>query len=131
TPEAGQFHLGGGFTSSRVGFCRVFQHHNGQTFYVDLWAEAAPCLKDVLFLPGCTRKCGRKAGSMSDEARCVISSCSRCASPTPTIEKSLDSSRPNNSTPPPVRLANAESGSYSRRGVPPRAAFTSTQANSL
>src|SRR5712691_1690028 len=22
---------------------------------MDLWAEAAPCLKDVLFLPGCTR----------------------------------------------------------------------------
>jgi hypothetical protein len=21
---------------------------------MDLWAEAAPCLKDVLFLPGCT-----------------------------------------------------------------------------
>ena len=53
-PEAGQFHLGGGFTSSRVGFCRVFQHYNGQTFSMDLWAEAAPCLKGVLFLPSCT-----------------------------------------------------------------------------
>jgi hypothetical protein len=54
-PEACQFHLGGGLTSLRVGCCRVFHHHNGQTFSMDLWAEAAPCLKDVLFLPSCTR----------------------------------------------------------------------------
>src|SRR5215831_7899515 len=30
---------------------------------MDLWAEAAPCLKDMLFLPGCTRTPHRKVGA--------------------------------------------------------------------
>ena len=80
-------------------------------------------------LPPCSR--GLKPCSISAEARWVISSCNRWASPTPTIEKSRDSSSPESSTPPPVRLANAEKASYSRLGVPPRAVLTSTLSNSL
>ena len=32
---------------------------------MDLWAEAAPCLKDMLFLPGCTREFVVAGGLMS------------------------------------------------------------------
>src|SRR5262245_46934623 len=47
------FHWRGRFIRPRMGFCTLFQCHDGQTFSMDLWAETAPCLKGVLFLPGC------------------------------------------------------------------------------
>src|SRR5262249_46779223 len=53
-PEACQGHLGGGGTSSRVGFWRGLPPHHGSTCSMDLWAEAAPWRQDVVFLPGCT-----------------------------------------------------------------------------
>src|SRR5262249_53889733 len=52
--EACQFHLGRGFASSRVGFCRVFQYYNGQTLSMDLRAETSLCLKGALFPPNST-----------------------------------------------------------------------------
>ena len=45
--------VGGGFASPRGRFCGVLQCHDGQTFAMDLWADTTPCLKGMVFLPGC------------------------------------------------------------------------------